>query len=65
MKALNIRFSEVAHLIIDDLVSSTNATSSEIARAALHVGLVEIRAMAARDLDRAREFVAINNLKSK
>ena len=65
MKALNIRFSEVAHLIIGDLVDIKNSTSSEIARAALHVGLLEIRSLAATDIERAKEFVAINNLKSK
>ncbi len=65
MKILNIRFSEVAHLIISDLVDMTKATNSEVARAALHIGLLEIRALAAVDVERAKEIVAINNLKSK
>lgn len=65
MKILNIRFSEVAHLIISDLVDITKATNSEVARAALHIGLSEIRALAAVDVERAKEIVAINNLKSK
>ena len=65
MKILNIRFSEVAHHIISDLVDMTKATNSEVARAALHIGLLEIRALAAVDVERAKEIVAINNLKSK
>ena len=65
MKILNIRFSEVAHLIISDLVDITKGTNSEVARAALYIGLLEIRALAAIDLERAKEIVAINNLKSK
>lgn len=65
MKILNIRFSEVAHLIISDLVDITKGTNSEVARAALHIGLLEIRELAAVDVERAKEIVAINNLKSK
>ena len=65
MKILNVRFSEVAHLIISDLVDITKGTNSEVSRAALHIGLLEIRALAAVDVERAKEIVAINNLKSK
>lgn len=65
MKILNVRFSDVAHLIISDLNEITGANASEIARAALHVGLLEVKALAAQDPERAQEFIAINNLKAK
>ena len=65
MKVLNVRFSDVAHLTIDDMTAVTGANVSEIARAAMYIGLMEIKALAARDVARAQEFVAINNLKAK
>ena len=55
MKMLNVRFSEAQHLTVDDVASALNMTNSDIARAALYIGLNEIKAIASKDTDRGIE----------
>lgn len=65
MKMLNVRFSEAQHLTVDDVANALNMTNSDIARAALYIGLNEIKAIASKDTDRGIEFASLNAVKAK
>lgn len=65
MKPLDVRFSEVTKLKISDLGDSLDLFKSDIARAAMAIGLEKLQALAARDAKEAKSQVSIYNLKSK
>ena len=65
MKMLNVRFSESQHLAVDDIANTLNMSNSDIARAALYIGLNEIKAIASKDTDRGIEFASLNAVKAK
>lgn len=65
MKPLNIRFANRQELEIKDLGDSIGTTNSDIARAALALGMNQIRELAARNLEAAQELVAINAFRAK
>tara|TARA_R110002051_G_C8511253_1_gene466416 strand:- start:228 stop:428 length:201 start_codon:yes stop_codon:yes gene_type:complete len=65
MKLLNVQFSEVQILKIKDAVEVLEITNSKIARAAMRLGMQQILALAARDVDKAKELVLINEAKSR
>ena len=65
MKVLPVRFSDVAHLNVDDLSEATNASFSDVSRAALYLGLQQIKVLAAADVEKAQELIAISNLRAK
>jgi len=65
MKLLNVQFSEVQILKIKDAVEVLEITNSKIARAAMRLGMQQILALAARDADKAKELVLINEAKSR
>ena len=65
MKLLNVQFSEVQILKMKDAVDALEVTNSKIARAAMRLGMQQILALAARDIDKAKELVLINDAKSK
>ena len=65
MKLLNVQFSEVQILKMKDAVDALEVTNSKIARAAMRLGMQQILALAARDVDKAKELVLINDAKSK
>jgi hypothetical protein len=65
MKLLNVQFSEVQILKIKDAVEVLEVTNSKIARAAMRLGMQQILALAARDVDKAKELVLINETKSR
>ena len=52
MKLLNVQFSEVQILKIKDAVEVLEITNSKIARAAMRLGMQQILALAARDVDK-------------
>lgn len=64
MKPLDIRFSETQKLQISDLAELLMVSKSEVARAALLIGLAEIRATAAQDKLRGIEVVKLNAVKA-
>lgn len=64
MKPLDIRFSEVQKLQISDLSDTLMVTKSEVARAALLIGMEKIRALAAQNKAKGIEFVKINATKA-
>lgn len=65
MKKINVRFSEVQQLQISDVSEVTGANFSDVARAAMYLGMLQIRALASTDTEKAAELVAINNFKAK
>lgn len=65
MKQIGVRFSEVQQLLINDVSDSLGANLSDVARAAMYLGMLQIRTLAANDIEKAAELVAINNFKAK
>ncbi len=65
MKMLGIQFSDTQALKIKDTALVVNSDSSKVARAAMRLGLMQINALAARDVDKAIDLVLINDIKSR
>jgi len=65
MKVLNVRFSDTQQLKIKDVSSVVDMDYSKVARAAMKLGLTQIQALAARDLDKAIDLVLINDARAK
>ena len=65
MKMLPVKFSEAQTLKLKDLVEVVDIDNSKIARAAMRLGLMQITALAARDLEKAKDLVLINDARSK
>ncbi len=62
---LGIQFSDTQALKIKDTALVVNSDSSKVARAAMRLGLMQINALAARDIDKAVDLVLINDVKSR
>ncbi len=65
MKMLPVKFSDTQALKIKDLVSVVGIDNSKVARAAMRLGIQQIQALAARDLEKAIDLVLINDARSK
>lgn len=65
MKKLEILFTNKQHLSVDDLMSTTGSNKSQLCRAALELGLMQIKELAARDVVSAQELIAMNDFKAK
>jgi hypothetical protein len=65
MKMLGIQFSDTQALKIKDTAAVVDSDMSKVARAAMRLGLNQINAMAARDVDKAIGLVLINDARSK
>ena len=65
MKTLGVKFSETQILKIKDVSDIVGIDASKLSRAAMKLGLNQIQALAARDLDKAIDLVLINDVRSK
>ena len=65
MKIIGVQFSDVQVLKIKDAVDVTGISKGKIARAAMRLGIQQILALAARDVEKAKELILINEAKSK
>jgi len=65
MKMLPVKFSDTQTLKIKDLVSVVGIDNSKIARAAMRLGLIQIQALASRDLEKAKDLVLVNDARAK
>lgn len=65
MKILPVKFSDTQVLKIKDLVEVVDIDTSKIARAAMRLGIAQIQALAARDIEKAKDLVLINDVRSK
>ena len=62
---LPVKFSEAQTLKIKDVVEVVGIDNSKVARAALRLGLMQIQALAARDVEKAIDLILINDARSK
>ena len=65
MKILGVQFSDIQISKIKEVSESIDLPNSKVARAAMRLGMNQILALAARDMDKAKELVLINDFKSK
>ena len=65
MKTLGVKFSDTQILKIKDMVDVVGIDNSKIARAAMRLGLMQIQTLAAKDVDKAKDLVLINDARSK
>lgn len=65
MKILPVKFSDTQTLKIKDIVDVVGVDTSKVARAAMRLGIMQIEALAARDIDKAIDLVLINDVRSK
>ena len=65
MKTLGVKFSDTQALKIKDLSEVVGINASQLSRAAMLLGMNQIQALAARDLDKAIDLVLINDARSK
>ena len=65
MEKLNVRFPDTAKLKINDIGEALDLFNSDIARAALMIGLEKIQSLGSRDKQEAINLVIGQNLKCK
>lgn len=65
MEKLNVRFPDVANLKINDIGEALDLFNSDVARAALFLGLEKLQHLAARDKQEAINLVVAENIKHK
>lgn len=63
MKQLGVKHPEKQVLQIGDLMDCLGAKQSEVVRAAMHLGLQQIKELASRDNESAQELVAVTSFK--
>ena len=59
MKQLPVRFPEKQSLQVSDMVEVLGATTTDVSRVALHLGLQQLKELAARDNEAAQELLAV------
>jgi hypothetical protein len=65
MEKLNVRFPDTTKLKINDIGEALDLFNSDVARAALMIGLEKIQALGSRDKQEAINLVISQNLKCK
>lgn len=65
MKILPVKFSDTQALKLKDAVEVIGVDNSKVARAAMRLGLVQILALASKDVEKAKDLVLINDVRSK
>ena len=63
MKQLPVRFNDKQVLQIGDLVDCLGASTTDVSRVALALGLQQLRELAARDKASAQELLAVTAFK--
>lgn len=65
MKPLNVRFPDKQLLQIGDLMECLGINQTDVSRAALALGLQQIKELSARNVESAVELVAVTAVKVK
>lgn len=65
MKPLNVRFPDKQVLQIGELMDCLGMNQTDVSRAAMALGLQQIRELAARDNQSAVELVAVEAVRAK
>lgn len=63
MKQIGVQHPEKQLLQISDLMDCLGAKQSDLVRAAMYLGLQQIRELSARDKDSAQELIAVTAFK--
>lgn len=63
MKQLGVKYPEKQVLQISDLMKALGTNQTDTVRAALHLGLMQLRELAARDKESAQELLAVTSFK--
>lgn len=63
MKQLPVRFNDKQVLQIGDLVDCLGASTTDVSRVALALGLQQLKELAARDKELAQELLAVTAFK--
>lgn len=63
MKQIGVQYPDGQILQLNDLVSCLGTKQSDLARAAMYLGMQQIKELAARDKTSAQELVAITAFK--
>lgn len=63
MKPLKVRFPETQHLSLSDLNDVVMCGNSSIARAAFELGMNQLKELASRSPESAKELIAITEFK--
>lgn len=63
MKQLPVRFNDKQVLQIADLVDCLGASTTDVSRVALALGIQQLKELAARDKDSAQELLAVTAFK--
>lgn len=63
MKQLPVRFNDKQVLQIGDLVDCLGASTTDVSRVALALGLQQLKELAARDKESAQELLAVTAFK--
>lgn len=65
MKQVGVLFGDTQPLRADDLASTIDVNKSSVLRAALHIGLAKLEAVASRDLSEAKNLIVVEDAKCK
>jgi len=65
MKKLNVRFGDTQELRIKDVSEVLGIDVSKVSRAALRLGIDQILALAARDIEKAKDLTLINEVRAR
>lgn len=65
MKKIEVLYSETQQLKLSGLMDSLGSNKTDMARAAMWLGLNQIQELAARDMNSAQELVAVTAYKAK
>lgn len=64
MKQLPVRFNEKQTSQLSDIVDCLGASTSDVARAAMALGMNQIKEIASRDIEAAQQLVSFNAFKA-
>jgi len=65
MKIIGVQFSDSQKLKIDDLAKVLNVSTSQVARAAMKLGLEQITGLSSIAVDLGKDLVLINDARAK
>lgn len=65
MKKIEVLYSDTQQLKLSDLMDALGSNKTDMARAAMWLGLNQIQELAARDINSAQELVAVTAYKAK
>lgn len=65
MKKIEVLYSDSQQLQLSDIMDALGSTKTDTARAAMYLGLQQIKELASRNKESAQELVAVTAFKAK